>query len=181
MPEKEINHILDGYATSINTIGKTRIYKELLEGRFRLTKVVHVDHKDDGNEIKDKVFDYSYRTIGDLMNVGYNDALVQMDLQQVKDRVVELAEINILNSIGKVKRKENNHIRKLEEHLHQIEENLKTENAYDATLNQIDKIMYEVESIKDQNENGLLLREHKALLIDAAKQFEETIKGLIVA
>ena len=27
----EINYILDDYATSINTIGKTRTYRELLE------------------------------------------------------------------------------------------------------------------------------------------------------
>lgn len=57
--KKEINHILNSHATSINTIGKTRKYIELLQGRFRLTKVVHIDHKDDGNEVNDKVFDYS--------------------------------------------------------------------------------------------------------------------------
>ena len=74
---KEINHILNSKATSINTIGKRRIYGELLEGRFRLTKVVHVDRMDDGNEVNDKVFDYSYRTVEELMNVGYRDASVQ--------------------------------------------------------------------------------------------------------
>ncbi len=72
--EKEINRILNSSATSINTIGKTRKYRELLEGRFRLTKVVHIDHKDDGNEVNNKVFDYSHKTIEELMNVGYQDA-----------------------------------------------------------------------------------------------------------
>jgi NTE family protein len=175
VPKKEISRILSGYATSVNTIGKRRIYNELLEGRFRLTKVVHVDHKDDGNEISDKVFDYSYKTIEDLMKVGYQDTLVQMDLQRVKDRVVELAQINGRNGIEKRKAKENNHIQKLEEYLHQIEENLKVENAYDNTLNRIDKIIHEVESMIDQNENGLSLKANKDLLIDAAKQFQETI------
>ena len=49
---------------------------------------------DDGNEVNDKVFDYSYRTVEELMNVGYRDALVQMDIQQIKDGVTELAERN---------------------------------------------------------------------------------------
>jgi NTE family protein len=93
--KKEINHILNSYATSINTIGKPRIYKELLEGRFRLTKVVHTDHKDDGNEVNDKVFDYSYKTIEELMTVGYQDALVQMDMQSIKDEVTVITKRNI--------------------------------------------------------------------------------------
>ena len=63
VPKEEINHILDGFASSMNTKGKTRKFKELLEGRFRLTKVVRIDRKDDGNEVHDKVFDYSYKTI----------------------------------------------------------------------------------------------------------------------
>ena len=63
----EINYILNSHASSMNTKGKTRIYRELLEGRFRLTKVVRIDHKDDGNEVNDKVFDYSYKTIEELM------------------------------------------------------------------------------------------------------------------
>jgi len=44
----EINYILSRYATSKSTRGQTRIYEELLEGRFRLTKVVRIDHTDDG-------------------------------------------------------------------------------------------------------------------------------------
>ncbi len=38
--EKEINKILNSSANSINTIGDKRKYHELLEGRFKLTKVV---------------------------------------------------------------------------------------------------------------------------------------------
>ena len=49
---------------------------------------------DDENEVNDKVFDYSYKTIEELMNVGYYDALVQMDIQQMKDGVMELAKRN---------------------------------------------------------------------------------------
>jgi NTE family protein len=70
---EEINHILDRYASSKNTQGETRQYKELLEGRFRLTKVVRIDRKDDGDDVSKKIFDYSSRTIEKLVNDGYRD------------------------------------------------------------------------------------------------------------
>src|SRR5215469_15006544 len=60
----------DGPEAVERIIGKTRIYKELLKGRFRLTKVVRIDRKDDGNEVSDKIIDYSYKSIEELMNVG---------------------------------------------------------------------------------------------------------------
>ena len=81
----EIEYILNSYASSINTQGKTRIYGDLLEGRFRLTKVYRIDHKDDGNEVHDKVFDYSYKTIERMIKDGYQDASIQMDIQSMKD------------------------------------------------------------------------------------------------
>ena len=36
----------------------------------------------------------------------------------------------------------------------------------------------EVESIKEQNKNGLSLKEQKDLLLDAARLFQETIKNM---
>ena len=81
----EINYILNSDASSINTKGETRKYGELLEGRFRITKVVRIDHKDDGNEVHDKVFDYSYKTIERMIKVGYQDASIQMDVQSMKE------------------------------------------------------------------------------------------------
>ena len=81
-------------ASNMNTKGKTRRFRGLLEGRFRLTKVVRIDHKDDGNEVNDKVFDYSYKTIEELMEVGYQDASMQIDMQRMKDGVMKLTKIN---------------------------------------------------------------------------------------
>ena len=173
---KEINYILDGYASSKNTQGETRKLQELLEGRFRLTKVVRIDHKDDGNDVSKKIFDYSYKTIEKLMNDGYQDTLVQMDMQKVKDGVAELAKRNRHgDDIEKVK--ENYHIiKQLERNIHKIQENLKIENGQDRTLNEVKKIIHEIESIKEQNKNGLSLKEQKDELIDSARQFQETIK-----
>ncbi len=73
--DDEINRILDKKGISLNREGNTRMYRELLEGRFRITKVVRIDHKDDGNEVANKIFDYSRTTIEKLMKDGYSDTL----------------------------------------------------------------------------------------------------------
>ena len=72
----EIKYILNKYGHSKNTEGKPRLYGELLEGRFRLSRVIRIDHKDDGNDVANKIFDYSGKTIEKLMKYGYRDTLV---------------------------------------------------------------------------------------------------------
>src|SRR5262249_3751007 len=53
--KEQVNEILDREASSIGTIGDRRRYRDLLKGRFRLTKVVRIDHKDDGNDVSKKI------------------------------------------------------------------------------------------------------------------------------
>jgi NTE family protein len=89
---EEINYILDRYASSNNTIGKTRQYKELLRGRFRITKVVRIDLKDDGNDVETNIFDYSRTTIEKLMQDGYRDASIKMGIESMKDEFFKLNE-----------------------------------------------------------------------------------------
>jgi len=167
--KEEINHILNSCATSINTKGKRRKYGDLLEGRFRLTKVVHVDRMDDGNEVNEKVFDYSYKTIEELMNVGYRDALVQMDLQQIKDGIMELAKRN-WNSC--VKGDENNIHQELEETVYQIQEGVKVQNGYNDIIKHLNDFKGKVEQIGE-----LLPEEVKVSLIAAAERLQETIES----
>ncbi|HKG87607.1 MAG TPA: hypothetical protein VKA95_04720 [Nitrososphaeraceae archaeon] len=67
----EINYILDKYASSKNTEGQTRRYSELLGGRFRLTKVVRIDHKDYDNDLADTVTKlYQLRWLCIYINLG---------------------------------------------------------------------------------------------------------------
>jgi hypothetical protein len=171
---KEVSHILDSYAISINTIGKRRIYGELLEGRFRLTKVVHVDRMDDENEINDKVFDYSYRTVEELMNVGYRDASVQMDIQEMKDGVMELAKRNSYRDLkgGGGDINNNDHqIQKLEENIDQIQEAIKVQNGYnDNTIEQVKQFIYKVDKIGE-----VLSSEEKVSLIAAAERLQASL------
>jgi NTE family protein len=170
--EDEINYILNSDASSINTIGETRIYKDLLAGRFRLTKVVRVDRKDDGNEIHDKVFDYSHKTIEDLMKVGYNDASVKMDMQCIRQGILELVKINSRSGKGQ----ENHQMEVLKERFHKIEEKMKIENGNrDQIIWEVEDLIGETESIKGVTTNNLLLVEVKESLIAAAKQLQGTI------
>ena len=94
----EIKHILDTHGSSNNTKGHARTYKELLEGRFRLTKVVRIDHKDDGNDVGNKIYDYSHTSIEKLMKNGYRDALSQMGIQSMKDAFLNLRSFAKVNA-----------------------------------------------------------------------------------
>jgi len=171
----EINYILQKYASSKNTQGETRQYQELLNGRFRLTKVVRIDHKDDGNDVSKKIFDYSPKTIEKLMTDGYQDTLVQMDMQKIKDRVSELAKRSAHGEDNEKIKENFSIIKRIEGNIHQIQEDLKIGNGHDRTLNEVRNLIHEVESIKEQNKNGLSVKEQKDLVVAAATSFERTV------
>jgi len=180
--QDEINHILDRYATSKNTIGQTRKYGELLGGRFRLTKVVRIDHKDDGNDVADKVFDYSQKTIEKLMEDGYRDALIQMDLQAMKDEFVKL-EYKFVKLDGKSELDKKSEgmekLEPLEREFQQIQQSVKTQNSHDirTIVSQVEDFIDNVRSLSDKlkENNNRSIREERELVLDAAKQFQETI------
>ena len=177
----EINYILnmDGY--SKNTKGETRAYNELLEGRFRLTKVVRIDHKDDGHEVGNKIYDYSYKTIEKLIKDGYCDTLRKMGILSVKNAFLKLRNnFAILNDKNEVK---NDNIvfkklEQLEKELQQIQQSIKIENSHDAPtlVNQVTEFIRTVSSLPDEvKESQMLVKKHKAYVIDAAKQYQEMI------
>ena len=171
--DDEIKYILNKHASSINTKGQTRIYEELLRGRFRLTRVVRIDHKDDGHDVANKIFDYSYKTIENLMEYGYKDAMIYMDMQYIKEGLVELA-----NKYGfHIKKGKDKYIEKIEERFHDIQESIKNQTSYNTIVSNVDKFISEVENMEKQNEIELLQKE-KISLISAAKQFKETLKNI---
>ena len=63
-----------------------RTFKDLIEGRFDVTKVVYIDRKDDQDTIFGKAADFSRETIVNLENEGYNDT--QKAIQEHADLVV---------------------------------------------------------------------------------------------
>ena len=60
----------DNYQSNSN-----RKYKDIIEGRFDIAKVVYIDRKDDGNTIFGKAAEFSTKTITQLKEDGYQEAL----------------------------------------------------------------------------------------------------------
>ena len=61
-----------------------RTYRDLIEGRFDIAKVVYVDRKDDGSTIFGKAAEFSESTIKDLFKNGYKEALDAVDASYIQ-------------------------------------------------------------------------------------------------
>ena len=70
--------------------GLKRKYGALYEGRFRITKVLHIDNKDDGNAVNDKIFGYSYKTIERMIKVEYRMHHISLRCNQRKIESIKL-------------------------------------------------------------------------------------------
>ncbi len=68
--KKEIDEILLLPARSIKRTGIRRTFKDLLERRFELLRVVTIEHKDDPDSISNKWADYTEETINKLISDG---------------------------------------------------------------------------------------------------------------
>ena len=67
--------------------------------------------------------------------------------------------------------------KELEEILYQIQETMKIENGNDMILNkQVETFINTVNSLQDQHESGISLKEEKALLIAGSKAIERYIE-----
>jgi hypothetical protein len=53
-------------------------YQKVAEGRFGLTKVMRIQLADDANTISTKYYDYSNKTISQLIENGKHDTLKMM-------------------------------------------------------------------------------------------------------
>ena len=97
--------------------------------------MVRINHKDDGQEVGNKIFDYSHATIEKLMKDGYRDALIQMAIESIKDEFSNLDDKFIrLNN----KKEGNNihidNIENLQKEIQQIQNTMKIENGHDETV-----------------------------------------------
>lgn len=111
--EVEINSILNQLTNSRSRQGERRIFKKLLEGRFKLTRVVRIENsgsittqlnngqeqtQNRDNEIFGKAFDFTKLTVQRLRETGYTDANERMDIEFMIDNVgtlIGLVEANI--------------------------------------------------------------------------------------
>jgi NTE family protein len=78
--------------------GERRLYRELIEKRFEVSKAVYIERSDEGNTIFGKSFDFSSSTLQQLKQAGYDDAKSQIDLEligeQIKDWLMDEEEYN---------------------------------------------------------------------------------------
>jgi len=72
---KEFEGILETPITGEDVTDDCGKYKDLLNGRFKLTKVLRVERKNDAYDISNKVADFTRETITQLVEKGENDAL----------------------------------------------------------------------------------------------------------
>jgi hypothetical protein len=54
---------------------RPRLYKEIVEGRFDINRIVRIERENDENTISDKTFDFSTGTITQLLKEGYADTM----------------------------------------------------------------------------------------------------------
>jgi NTE family protein len=91
--EKDYKNLLEDDRQTHSSKRRTsekRTFKDLIEGRFDVTKVVYIDRKDDQDTIFGKAADFSRETIVNLENEGYNDT--QKAIQEHADLVVSKKE-----------------------------------------------------------------------------------------
>jgi NTE family protein len=60
--------------SSKRSASEKRTFKDLIEGRFDITRVVYIDREDDQDTIFGKAADFSRETIANLEKLGYDDA-----------------------------------------------------------------------------------------------------------
>ena len=177
--EDELKLVLNKEGNSKNREGNKRAYKELLEGRFRVTKVVRIDHKDDGNEVGNKIFDYSQATIEKLMRDGYNDTLIKIGIESIKDEF-----LNLKDKVVRLDDKKANGVsplEKIQKDIQQIQNIMEIEDVYNGTtttiMKQVNDLINNVKSISDLVDHKTLEVEKESIIF-AAKQFQETIKRI---
>lgn len=90
-------------------------------GQFRLTKVLRVNHTDDGDEVVNKIYDYSFTTIERLMKDGYCDAQGELGIQSIKDGIMKIVDKKRMVSTDSIQ------VQGLEQGLQQIYKSTKIE------------------------------------------------------
>ncbi len=61
---------------------RSRKYSDILEGQYNIGKVIRINRKNDEHTISNKIFDFSYKTIKQLRESGYNETL-ELDFQNL--------------------------------------------------------------------------------------------------
>ncbi len=97
--KQEYNTLLDKETRTTTRFGiKPRTYRDLVKGRFGITKVVYVERSDDGNTIFGKATDFSSKTVNQLMEAGYEEAQTAIEIESIRKMINDLTSKEIVNS-----------------------------------------------------------------------------------
>src|SRR5919202_6712670 len=92
----DLNKLLDEKTRSKKRTGEKRTYRDILDGRSDITKVVYVDRRDDGNTIFGKAFEFSSKTIKELETAGYYDAKIAIQAAFLRNAIMDLTDKGVL-------------------------------------------------------------------------------------
>ena len=77
--------ILNQEQRTLSEKGKPRYYYELLNKKFDIKEIIKVQRKDDKHTISDKIFDFSSKTISNLLREGEKDTLNKIIENEIKE------------------------------------------------------------------------------------------------
>ena len=73
--KEKIDSILDSKVRPHGMFSKIRTYRNIVEGRFNITDVIRIEIKNDEDTISNKTYDFSSKTINELLKQGYFDSI----------------------------------------------------------------------------------------------------------
>src|SRR5215210_369941 len=92
----DLEKLLNEKTKSKKRAGEKRTYKDILDGRADITKVVYIDRRDDGNTIFGKAFEFSSKTIRELETAGYHDAKIAIQAAFLRKSIMDLHDKSVL-------------------------------------------------------------------------------------
>jgi|SoiMethySBSTD1v2_1073268.scaffolds.fasta_scaffold73100_4 NTE family protein len=71
----KIDSILDSKVRPHGMFYNLRTYRNIVEGRFNITDIIRLERKNDEDTISNKTYDFSSKTINQLLRQGYSDSI----------------------------------------------------------------------------------------------------------
>jgi len=92
--EEDLVELMSNETRGRKRNGTSRTYNDLIENRFKISKVSYIERSDDANTIFGKAFDFSPITLGKLKERGRLDAQFQIETEQVLAEIKNIVKAN---------------------------------------------------------------------------------------
>lgn len=88
---------VEKFLTNITSTGHNRKYRDLLKGRFELTKVLRIERENDKDSVSGKTGDFTLKTINKLIKQGKCDAWFSIIQEEINDMELDDGDKHLLN------------------------------------------------------------------------------------